>query len=402
MGLRPIISAMRRNFLGPMLLMLQVALTLTIVSNASQVVMAHLALSQRPTGIDDEQRVGVLVYGSGNPERIKDDTARDLQILRANPDVQSFALTSQVPLINSGWNGSYALTPDSKQEEITLATSYADQGLIPTLGLQLIEGRNFTADEVSEADPAQSVPPPAQAIITRTVAQRLFPEQPTAVGQVLYATDSDAPIRIIGVVAHLQSPWGSSGERGEYSMILPRHQISSMYVIRTAPGMLDATLKALSTRMLAIDPDRLQWWNLSLAEARQQRYAATLGSAWLLVGVSGFLLVVTAAGIVGMASLWVSQRRRQIGVRRALGATQLDILRYFLTENLMITGTGALLGILAAVMLNRVLMQELSLQALALPVLAAGAALLLLLGLLAAFGPALRAARIAPGLATRA
>jgi len=400
-GIRPIIAAMRRNLLGPVLLMLQVALTLTIVSNALQVVVDHVALSQRPTGIDDEQRVGVLAYWPGI-QNIKDDRARDLEILRGNPDVQSFSLSTQVPLINTGWNGNYALSPGATKETISLATYYADQGLIPTLGLQLIDGRNFTADEISSADPDQQLPQPAQAIITETVAHTLFPNLRTAVGQVLYPTDSDAPIRIIGVIRSLQSPWGSSGARGEYSMILPRHQPASLYVIRTAPGHLDATLKALSGKMRAADPDRLEWQNLSLTDARRQRYAATLGSAWLLVGVSAFLLVVTAAGIVGMASLWVSQRRRQIGVRRALGATRGDILSYFLTENLLITGAGAMLGVFAALVLNRALMKALSLQALPPQTLAAGAVLVVLLGLCAAFGPALRAARIAPGLATRA
>ena len=68
----------------------------------------------------------------------------------------------------------------------------------------------------------------------------------------------------------------------------------------------------------------------------------------MLIAVSVLLLLVTASGIVGMTSLWVTQRRKQIGVRRALGARRVDILRYFITENFMITSAGIVGGVLLA------------------------------------------------------
>ena len=85
-----------------------------------------------------------------------------------------------------------------------------------------------------------------------------------------------------------------------------------------------------------------------MVELRRDRYRADNALAWMLVTVSVLLLLITSSGIVGMASLWVTQRRKQIGVRRALGARRLDILRYFITENVMITSVGVGAGVLLA------------------------------------------------------
>jgi len=77
--------------------------------------------------------------------------------------------------------------------------------------------------------------------------------------------------------------------------------------------------------------------------------------AGLLVGVCLALLIVTALGITGLASFWVAQRRKQIGIRRALGATRGDILRYFQSENFLIVTFGIALGIVLAFAINTTL-----------------------------------------------
>ena len=106
-------------------------------------------------------------------------------------------------------------------------------------------------------------------------------------------------------------------------------------------------------------------------------------------------------GIVGMASLWVNQRRKQIGVRRAIGARQRDILRYFLVENFLVTSFGIAVGLALAVALNQWLVSALEVPRLPLHYLPGGVVALWALGLLAALGPAWRAARIPPAEATR-
>jgi putative ABC transport system permease protein len=141
---------------------------------------------------------------------------------------------------------------------------------------------------------------------------------------------------------------------------------------------------------------------MTFAQVRQRAYDADYGMAILMGLVSAVLLVITAAGIVGLTSFWVGQRRRQIGVRRALGARQRDILGYFLTENLLISLCGVALGVVLAVSMNLWLVFRLGSQPISLDYLVAGVVLLLLLGQGAVLAPALRASRVSPVEATRA
>jgi len=121
----------------------------------------------------------------------------------------------------------------------------------------------------------------------------------------------------------------------------------------------------------------------------------------MLIGVIIALLLVTALGIVGLASFWVAQRRKQIGIRRAIGATRSDILHYFQTENFLIVTFGIVLGMVLAFALNVVLMKFYELPHLPLVYLPIGALVLWGLGQLAVLGPALRAADVSPMVATR-
>jgi putative ABC transport system permease protein len=137
------------------------------------------------------------------------------------------------------------------------------------------------------------------------------------------------------------------------------------------------------------------------AEMRADYFKQDAAMAWLLATVCVALLVVTALGIVGLSSFWVAQRRRQIGIRRAIGATRGDILHYFQTENFLIVTLGIVLGMLLAFALNLLLMAHYELPRLPLYYLPVGALTLWLLGQLAVLGPALRAAAVPPVVATR-
>ncbi|MDE1899219.1 MAG: FtsX-like permease family protein, partial [Xanthomonadaceae bacterium] len=124
--------------------------------------------------------------------------------------------------------------------------------------------------------------------------------------------------------------------------------------------------------------------------------------AGILAGVIAALLLTTAFGIAGLASFWVQQRTRQIGVRRALGARRIDILRYFQTENFLLATAGIALGCAAAIGINVWLMTHYAVPRLPIVYLPIGAVALWLLGQLAVLGPARRAARVPPTMAMRA
>jgi putative ABC transport system permease protein len=113
------------------------------------------------------------------------------------------------------------------------------------------------------------------------------------------------------------------------------------------------------------------------------------------------LLLVTGFGIVGLTSYWVAQRRRQIGIRRALGASRQAIVRYFQMENLLIAASGTALGIALAIAANLWMVSSFEMQRLNPLYAFVGALAVLGLGQLAVLWPALRAASIPPALATR-
>jgi putative ABC transport system permease protein len=139
----------------------------------------------------------------------------------------------------------------------------------------------------------------------------------------------------------------------------------------------------------------------SFSDIRANTYRADRGMAILMGVICLILLAVTGAGIVGLTSFWVGQRHKQIGVRRALGARKVDILRYFQTENLLIAGGGALAGIVLAIGLNLWLMHRFEMDRIPVAYVLLGVAVVLALGQLAVFAPARRAANVPPVVATR-
>ena len=219
---------------------------------------------------------------------------------------------------------------------------------------------------------------------------------------------ADPAVEIVGVVDRLVSPWGrvswlKGDAYGERSFITSvRVNERELYAVRTAPGRRAEAQREAVQRLQAALPGRIVLNARSQEQLRENRYRSERWLAGMLLVVTGALLVMTAAGIVGLASLWVAQRRKQIGVRRALGARRIDIVGHFMKENLMITTAGATLGLTLAVGLNGALVRVSALPPLPPALLAAGALLLPLLGALAVLGPALRAARVSPAEATRA
>ncbi|MEO8384315.1 MAG: FtsX-like permease family protein, partial [Betaproteobacteria bacterium] len=374
------------------------------------VVNLRLATSSRPSGIADESNV--FYVGKRPLQKLSHRDAiaqqqRDSEALAAIPGVQAVSFTSQMPMSRSGNNSGFAI--DRKQAKSTASVSmYTSAGpLVKTLGLKLVEGRDFNADDILEIDSdlddgkrfAKGI------IITKPMADLFFPGEATVVGKtVLYGTGNDAiETRIIGVVERLQSTDASAKARGEYSAIIP-HRASytySMFAVRTEPGQRDRIMAEAESALRKAAPTPMRIRTKTVDQDRLDRYRNEKALAWMLMAVSALLLLVTASGIVGMTTLRVAQRRKLIGVRRALGARRRDILSYFITENVLITSGGVVAGLLLAVLLNQLLVSQLEMSKLPITYLAFGALVLWLLGIVAVYGPAWRAAGISPAIATR-
>ncbi|PMQ17975.1 ABC transporter permease [Janthinobacterium sp. AD80] len=409
MEIRPILSALMRSKTGAILVAVQVALSLAILANALHIVNVRQEVAARPSGVAAEGDVFHLLARNLRPLGHNEELALQKRLAaaaRAVPGVVSVAQVSQVPLSRNGSNSGFAASRKQENSTAVAAVYITPDSLIKTWGLQLREGRDFTPAEIAEIDQNVTEVFPPQVIVTRAMAEKINPGGGSALGMPLFlGTGENAQqLQVVGVVERLQSQGAEVGEQGEYSVIFPVRLTGdgdTLLTIRAEPGQRDRVMKEAEQAIRAATPDKLIVRIRSLEEDRSTRYRADRALSWMLITVSALLLLVTASGIVGIASLWVTQRRKQIGVRRALGARRVDILRYFLTENFMITSVGVAVGVVLALALNQLLVSQLEMARLPLPYLLGGALLFWLLGLGAVYGPAWRAASISPATATR-
>jgi len=409
MEIRPILSALMRSKTGAILVAVQVALSLAILVNALHIVNVRQEVAARPSGVAAESEVFHLLARNLRPLGHNEELALQKRLAaaaRAVPGVVSVAQVSQVPLSRSGSNSGFAASRKQENSSATAAVYITPDSLIKTWGLKLLEGRDFTPAEIVEIDQNVTEEFPPQVIVTRAMAEKIHPGGGSALGMPLFLGTGEGAqqLQVVGVVERLQSQGAEVGDKGEYSVLFPVRLTGdgdTLLTIRTEAGQRDRVMKEAEQAIRAATPDKLILRIRSLDDDRNTRYRADRALSWMLIAVSTLLLLVTASGIVGIASLWVTQRRKQIGVRRALGARRIDILRYFLTENFMITSVGVACGVLLALGLNQLLVSQLEMARLPPGYLLAGALVFWLLGVAAVYGPAWRAASISPATATR-
>jgi putative ABC transport system permease protein len=408
MEIRPILSALLRNKTGAILVALQVALSLAILANALHIVNGRLAAAARPSGVADEHavfRMQVRPLSSDSPEQQLATQQREIEALRALPGVLSVAWVNQIPLSQSDWNNSVVL--DRKQANSSAHSSFyfSPDSLVKTWGLKLVEGRDFLPQEKIDIN-QNSADLPHVVLLTKALADRLWPGAPATGKTMYYGTGEGAiEVQVIGVVERLQTQNAQVDETGEFSSIAPMrlygNNQGATYTVRAEPGQRDRVIKEAEAALRKASATPAIVHTNTIDELRKERYRSDVAMSWMLLTVSALLLLITASGIVGMASLWVTQRRKQIGVRRALGARRVDILRYFITENFMIASGGVFGGVLLGAALNQLLVARLEMARLPVGYLAAGAGLFWALGVIAVYGPAWRAASTSPALATR-
>ena len=409
MDIRPILSTLMRHKTAASLIVIEIALTCAIICNALFMISDRIREVREVSGLVEDELVRVQILSIGSDADQSARTRTDLANLRAIPGVKDATVLNQVPFVNSSWNSGVRLAQEQQQSTLSATTYMAEDQFIETLGLKLVAGRDFNPDEYQEASDLLdgltedgSVP---GAIITRSLADKLYPGE-DAVGKSFYSW-GDKPIRVIGVVEHLVRPSQMGGPSArEYSMVFPlrpHYNLGGNYVIRTSPERRAEVLAAAKKTLLANGADRiiLEDNSKTVEELRHEFFQAPRAMAWLLGIVCVALLLITALGIIGLASFWVQQRTKQIGVRRALGATRGQILRYFQTENFLLATIGIAVGMLLAFAINQLLMGKYEMARLPLYYLPAGAVLLWALGQLAVWAPARRAASIPPAVATR-
>jgi putative ABC transport system permease protein len=407
MEIKPILAALRQHKAGTILIAMQIALTLAIVCNALFIIQQRVAHLSEPTGIDEPNIFVIQNEWIGQTSSAQADAKlrSDLDVLRRVPGVKDVTTSNSYPLRGGGWDDGVRLSAEQIEDSSDATIYFADEHFLDTLDLKLVGGRNFRADEIQPMSMRDRLAPPV-IMVTRALAEKLFPGG-SALGKTVYLVGG--PATIVGVVDLLQAQsvarWASNF--AYRSVIVPRRMAiaeGAFYIVRTQPGQLEPAMIAARKALFADNPRRV--WDdkdgiLSFAEVRSMAYESDRGMAVLMGVISLVLLAITAAGIVGLTSFWVGQRRRQIGVRRALGATRGDILSYFMTENLLISVGGAVAGAVLAIAMNLWLVTRFEMHRLSLFYVLAGVLMLLLLGQGAVLAPAIRASKVSPVEATR-
>jgi putative ABC transport system permease protein len=401
-SLPPVLASLSRHKLPALLLMLQVGLTCAIVCNVAFMIIHSTSQLRQTSGVAEDELVMIESTDLDDNAQplVRHDT--DLAALRNIPGVKAAIAVDALPFNRSDWSNGIALSADAPARASATAFD-STPGELDTLGLHLMEGRDFLPDEYIPVDSAHDwagLDRVSVTIVTRALADKLFPGQ-DALGKLIYP--GDKPLRIVGVVDHLIRPHTHEDDSSEYATLLPMlPDLNSVtYVLRSSANDRERILKRASDVLNKLDDNRILQNAQTFSTLRADYFRRNRTMISLLIASALGLFAVTAIGIAGLANFWVQQRRRSIGVRRALGATRHDILYYFQGENLLIVGAGVVLGSLLAYALNLLLMQYYEQARLPAPYLLVGALSLWLLGQLAVLGPALRAAAIPPVMAIR-
>ena len=405
MHIGPIFRSLMHNKSRFWLITLEIALTLAIVVNCVNLLVDMRREISEPSGIDDDNLLAIYAQPFGNGYQEKDFRREiqmeDLRRLRALPGVVDAVAINQNPLSGSG--SATARKPrDSELETLTLPYFVVSDGALETLDVELVAGRDFAPSEFDfdqEAYERGEYSKPV--ILTQEAADDLFPDG-NAVGQVIQSREGDLFNTVVGVIDHLVCSW-PTWEHAKRTILLPGRPGDNRdlkYMVRAEPGALDQVFGAVAEAIETVDRDRVIRVE-TLQETKLEYFETSLATMKMLTAVIALLIVVTSLGIIGLTSFWVTERTRQIGTRRALGATKADIVRHFLIENWIITGMGLIIGLAFTYGLNYGLAQFAEAPKVEIVLIATGALGLWLTGVVAALAPALRATSVAPEIATR-
>ncbi|MEW5836151.1 MAG: FtsX-like permease family protein [Pseudomonadota bacterium] len=403
MQIQPILAALRRHRLATLLIAMEIALACAVLCNAAFLIVTRWQQARVHSGVD-EASLAVLTLEGYDPAHAADLNARVLAGLRAIPGLESASVINAVPFGQHA--GTAGITTDAAGQHFGGVVDFyvGGPGSFEALGVKVVAGQAPTPEAYQQTIHS-FLPDDSTVLVTRSLADHLWPGA-DPLGKEFWV--SRFHFRVGGVLAHLVRQNGGEGGPAtvEWSVFVPAApggQLAGTYLIRAVPAQLPRVLRDARAAMAKVAPDAVVDLanSQTISDLREAYFRRDRTMSRLLLGVITALLLVTALGIVGLASFWVQQRRRQIGVRRALGATRGDILRYFQTENFLIVTLGVLLGAAGAYAMNLALMQRFELSHLPAVYLLVAAVVLWSLGQLAVLGPALRAAAVPPVVATR-
>jgi putative ABC transport system permease protein len=276
---------------------------------------------------------------------------RALERIAVLPGVDHVAFAWGVPLTGNNWPG--LLEIDGRpaaaraSDRVALPLRSVTPDYFNLIGMTLIEGRDFRASDDRQA--------PLVAIVNQALVDRYFPNR-DAIGKRIWRGARQQPsTEIIGVVANGRTGDLSKPPEPEvYLSLWQNAAFSKDLVVRTSADP-HSVMSAVQRELRAVDPTVAVENMKTLDDVRGESLASRTFAMRLLVGFSIVASVLTVVGIYGVLSLSVASRRREIAIRAAIGAAGRDIRRLVLGEAFRLVAAGVASGIVASVLLSRVL-----------------------------------------------
>ncbi|TMO62479.1 ABC transporter permease [Pseudoalteromonas aurantia] len=394
----PIIKTFKKKKTAPILLAFQIAVTFMVLVNAIYMISERNELIARPVGVDIANTLSVITNLSDEQGDLVNQLEDDLIALKSIYGVVNVAPMTALPL--EGW-GSYLDVRFDPDEEYVASSGYfgSNEDVIDTLGLKLVAGEGFSASDIQTTE-LNGIHKSAKILITKALAEKISPDDWRAIlGKSIYFNKE--PHEVIGVIERLQNAW-SSWSMVEYTVISSVRETnhSQRYVIRVEPGQMENVIKAIPEVLLIHANKRIETIE-PLSEIKKRSYQADVANNQLLTSVCIGLTIITLFGILGQAKFTINRRIKQIGTRRALGASQSQVVGYFMLENAIISTIGVVIGVLAAIILNNQFVELLSITPVPVNFLLFGAGAIVLLGQLAVAYPVSQAAKVSPAITTK-
>ena len=383
----------------------QIAMTLMLLIAAGLLIHSFIRLTSVSPGFESSGRDGVVQTARvtlpkhlyDQPERIQAFAREVLGRIHHLPGVKSASLINSAPFGRMFIRDEFNLE-GRPRPNFSAGRPKIDADYFKTMGIPLLAGREFSARDTADA--------PKVAILSERIAREFFSDNPgEALGRRVRFNEGGEWLTVVGVVAEIRQ---RSLEQEVQPMIyVPYHQEREelvlrfvSFVVRTAtPASVVEGIRAEIRRVARELPIEA---TATMDEAVAASVAAPRFRTILLVLFALTATLIATCGIYGLMAYAVTQRRREIGVRMALGAARGDVIQLVLTRALRIVGIGIVAGLAGAVVVTRVLQRFLFGVTPTDPIVFTLVTLLLVgVGLVAAWIPARRAANVDPLVALR-
>lgn len=400
LNVKPVVSALRRNRAGAVLVALEIAIALAVMVNAAWIVAQRVQQIEKPTGVDYHDMFAIGIAGVTRDFHPAAAEQEDLAYVRRLPGVIAASATSGIPLAPNGQGDFFWRSPGQRGPMVNPRTMEMDEQGLRVMGAHIVAGRDFsTTDILPYSNDFSSIA--HEAMITQSLARKLFPHG-DALGKTLY-TGSDNAVTLIGITSDVTGSVVRADPSYDTLMFPQTPGVDGFYylLVRTQPGKTAALMQAAVQHIAPLNLDRVITFAHPLDYYKQQLDAGNRNVAIFLTTITTLVLAVAALGIFGLTTFNVSTRTKQIGTMRAIGARKRDVVTHFMIENAIVLTAGVLAGCTLALGVAYWLTAQYQLPRLDLFYLAVGVVGVAIVGQLAAWHPARRAASVPPSVATR-